>query len=273
MYSFTQTQRRGCSEILESLSCENLLALKDIVVSGGLTTDDLIRIILNHSQSAEELLKRRKVRRKDILKYLIKQGFELPPSSDKEELITEALGYWSRSELNSEPSTAEADLQFLHQTQNISQAQRRGCSEILKSLSCSNLLGLKDSIVRGGLTTADLIGVILNHSQSAEELLKRRKVRHEDILKYLIKHGVMPAPSLEKHQLITEALVYWNRSGLKRKPSTTEADLESLYQTVKVELEIVKREEEQLRWKEQALNSLQGATAMDLNINMNNSQK
>ncbi|XP_072116206.1 uncharacterized protein [Mobula birostris] len=270
MSSFSQTQRRGCSEILESLSCDNLLGLQDIVVSGGLTTDDLIRIILNHSQSAEELLRRRKVRREDILKYLIKQGFMLPPSSDKQQLITEALVYWSRSELYREPSTSEADLQILHPTQSISQAQRRGCSEILKSLSCSNLIGLKDSIVRGGLTTADLIGVILNHSQSAEELLKRRKVLREDILKYLIKHGVMPAPSLEKQQLITEALVYWNRSELYREPSTAEADLESLYQTVKVELETVKREEEQLR--EQTVNSLQGATAMDLNIDMNNSQ-
>ncbi|XP_062906561.1 uncharacterized protein C3orf38 homolog [Mobula hypostoma] len=146
MSSFSQTQRRGCSEILESLNCDNLLRLKN-TVCGKFTKDELIRIILNHSQSAEELLKRRKVRREDILKYLIKQGFKLPPSSDKEQLITEALGYWSRSEQNSEPSTAETDLQFLHQTQNISQ---------LKEMSTrSKAKDEKDSDWNGGKTKGD----------------------------------------------------------------------------------------------------------------------
>ncbi|XP_072116205.1 uncharacterized protein [Mobula birostris] len=238
-----QTQRRGCSEILESLSCDNLLGLQDIVVSGELTTDDLIRIILNHSQSAEELLRRRKVRREDILKYLIKQGFMLPPSSDKQQLITEALVYWSRSELYREPSTSEADLQILHPTQSISQAQRRGCSEILKSLSCDNLLGLKDTIV-SGLTTVDLIDIILNHSQSAEELLKRKKVPRENILKYLIKHGVSVSTSSDKQQLITVVLEYWSTSEVNREPLIAEADLELRGQTVMEELE---RQLEQLR--------------------------
>ncbi|XP_062906241.1 uncharacterized protein C3orf38-like [Mobula hypostoma] len=206
---------------------------------------DLIGVILNHTQSAEELLKRRKVRHEDILKYLINQGVVVSTSSDKQQLITVVLEYWSTSE-----------------------AQRRGCSEILKSLSCDNLLGLKDTIV-SGLTTVDLIGIILNHSQSAEELLKRRKVRHEDILKYLIKHGVAVSTSSDKQQLITVVLEYWSNSEVDREPLISEADLELRDQTVMEELE---RQVEQLRRQQQMLNLPQGATAMDLNINVNISQ-
>ncbi|XP_072901205.1 uncharacterized protein [Hemitrygon akajei] len=282
----SQTQRRGCSEILKSLSCDNLLGLKKIVIRGGLTAEDLIGIILNHSQTAEELLKRRKVLREDILKYLNKQGFGLSSLLDKQQLIDYALAYWSITEMNGEPSTAETNLQFLHlismegqeeqlrrrgQILNpprgatatelvISQTQRRGCSEILKSLSCGNLLGLKDIVVRGGLTTEDLIGIILNHSQNAEELLKRRKVLHEDILKYLNKQGFELSPLLDKQQLIDYALTYWSITETNGEPSTAETNLQFLH------LISMEGQEEQLRRRGQILNPPQGATATELVI-------
>ncbi|XP_062905893.1 uncharacterized protein C3orf38-like [Mobula hypostoma] len=117
MYSFSQAQRRGCTEILESLNYSSLLGLKDTIASkiNVWSKEDLIGVILNHSQSAEELLKRRKVLREEILKYLIKHGVTVSTSSDKQQLINKALVYWMMSEMNREPSTAETDVQVLYQ--------------------------------------------------------------------------------------------------------------------------------------------------------------
>lgn len=50
---------------------------------------------------------------------------------------------------------------------------------------------------------------ILLYSQSAEELLKRKKVFREIIFKYLATKGVIVPPSSEKHQLIEHAKRYW----------------------------------------------------------------
>uniref|UniRef100_A0A8C9FCI9 Chromosome 3 open reading frame 38 n=1 Tax=Pavo cristatus TaxID=9049 RepID=A0A8C9FCI9_PAVCR len=56
---------------------------------------------------------------------------------------------------------------------------------------------------------AEAIQAILIYSQSAEELLKRRKVYREIIFKYLAVQGIAVPPSSEKHQLI--ACVRQNR--------------------------------------------------------------
>lgn len=47
------------------------------------------------------------------------------------------------------------------------------------------------------------------YSQSAEELLKRKKVFREIIFKYLATKGVIVPPSSEKHQLIYRTKEYW----------------------------------------------------------------
>ncbi|XP_010084421.1 PREDICTED: uncharacterized protein C3orf38 homolog, partial [Pterocles gutturalis] len=54
-----------------------------------------IHAILVYSQSAEELLKRRKVCREIIFKYLAAQEIPVPPSSEKHLLIDRVKQYWS----------------------------------------------------------------------------------------------------------------------------------------------------------------------------------
>ncbi|XP_050816904.1 uncharacterized protein C3orf38 homolog isoform X1 [Gopherus flavomarginatus] len=54
-----------------------------------------IHAILVYSQSVEELLKRRKVCREIIFKYLAKEGVVVPPCSEKHQLIHHAKQYWS----------------------------------------------------------------------------------------------------------------------------------------------------------------------------------
>ncbi|KFQ73612.1 Uncharacterized protein C3orf38, partial [Phoenicopterus ruber ruber] len=56
---------------------------------------EAIHAILVYSQSAEELLKRRKVYREIIFKYLAAQGVPVPPSSEKHLLVDRVKQYWS----------------------------------------------------------------------------------------------------------------------------------------------------------------------------------
>lgn len=55
---------------------------------------EAITAILVYSQSVEELLKRRKVYRETIFKYLAVQGIAVPPSSEKHQLIAYVKQYW-----------------------------------------------------------------------------------------------------------------------------------------------------------------------------------
>ncbi|KFV39102.1 Uncharacterized protein C3orf38, partial [Tyto alba] len=56
---------------------------------------EAIHAILVYSQNVEELLKRRKVYREIIFKYLAAQGIPVPPSSEKHLLIDRVKQYWS----------------------------------------------------------------------------------------------------------------------------------------------------------------------------------
>lgn len=56
--------------------------------------------ILSFSMSAEELLKRRKVYRDIIFKYLVDEGIIMPPTSEKHVLIKRALELWSSKQVN-----------------------------------------------------------------------------------------------------------------------------------------------------------------------------
>ncbi|KFP77897.1 Uncharacterized protein C3orf38, partial [Apaloderma vittatum] len=56
---------------------------------------EAIHAILVYSQSVEELLRRKKVCRDVIFKYLAAQGIPVPPSSEKHLLIDRVKQYWS----------------------------------------------------------------------------------------------------------------------------------------------------------------------------------
>ncbi|KFP24124.1 Uncharacterized protein C3orf38, partial [Colius striatus] len=56
---------------------------------------EAIHAILVYSQNVEELLRRRKVYREIIFRYLAAQGISVPPSSEKHLLIDRVKQYWS----------------------------------------------------------------------------------------------------------------------------------------------------------------------------------
>ena len=56
---------------------------------------DAMAAIVSYSNDAAELLKRRKVQRDIIFKYLAKEGIVMPMNSDKTVLLKRTLEFWS----------------------------------------------------------------------------------------------------------------------------------------------------------------------------------
>ncbi|XP_067849257.1 uncharacterized protein C3orf38-like isoform X2 [Heptranchias perlo] len=53
------------------------------------------------------------------------------------------------------------------------------------------------------------MSAILSYSQTAEELLKRKKIHREIIFQYLAKHDVVVPANAEKYQLVQKVVEYW----------------------------------------------------------------
>lgn len=56
---------------------------------------EAMETILSFSKNAEELLKRKKVYRDLIFKYLAKEGVTMSPNSEKHQLVKRTLELWS----------------------------------------------------------------------------------------------------------------------------------------------------------------------------------
>ncbi|XP_075053156.1 uncharacterized protein LOC142139446 [Mixophyes fleayi] len=89
-------ERHGCKRVLRFLDVKVLRCLAKTVTSKKMTRqkEALIKAILNHSQSAEELLKRRKVHYHCIYKYLISEDLHVPERSSKPDIIKIAIRHW-----------------------------------------------------------------------------------------------------------------------------------------------------------------------------------
>ncbi|XP_040836548.1 uncharacterized protein C3orf38 homolog [Ochotona curzoniae] len=103
MSGLSGQEMEGCRNLLGLLDNDEILALCDTVTNRLVHPEnrqDAIRAILTYSQSVEELLKRKKVHRDVIFKYLATQGVIIPPATEKHNLIQHAKDYWnSQSQL------------------------------------------------------------------------------------------------------------------------------------------------------------------------------
>ncbi|XP_051483494.1 uncharacterized protein C3orf38 homolog [Apus apus] len=91
-------EQAGCRELLEFLETAELAALTDTVTNRLVhpeSRQEAIHAILVYSQNVDELLKRRKVYREIIFKYLAAHGVPVPPSAEKNVLIDHVKQYWS----------------------------------------------------------------------------------------------------------------------------------------------------------------------------------
>lgn len=56
---------------------------------------EAVETILSFSKNAEEFLRRKKVQRDLIFKYLVNEGVVMPPNSEKHQLVKRTLELWS----------------------------------------------------------------------------------------------------------------------------------------------------------------------------------
>lgn len=94
----------------------------------------------------------------------------------------------------------------------LSESERRGCREILQALGRCELLSVADTVTNRMLridSEAEAMNAILSYSQSAEELLKRKKLHRDILFQYLAKHSIVIPIHAEKYQLIQRIIDYW----------------------------------------------------------------
>uniref|UniRef100_A0A3B3TJF6 Uncharacterized protein n=2 Tax=Poecilia latipinna TaxID=48699 RepID=A0A3B3TJF6_9TELE len=98
MSGLSETERVGFKKILSSMTDVDLRSLSDTVTNKMIVVENVteaMETILSFSKSGEELLRRRKVHRDLIFKYLVKEGVTMPPTSEKHQLVKRTLELWS----------------------------------------------------------------------------------------------------------------------------------------------------------------------------------
>ncbi|VCW76613.1 unnamed protein product, partial [Gulo gulo] len=99
MSGLSYSETEGCRNLLGLLDNDDIMALCDTITNRLVQPEDrqdAIRAILVYSQNVEELLRRKKVHREVIFKYLATQGVIVPPATEKHNLIQHAKDYWKK---------------------------------------------------------------------------------------------------------------------------------------------------------------------------------
>lgn len=120
--ALSHLESEGCRNLLGLLDNDEIMALCDTVTNRlvqPVDRQDAIHAILVYSQNVEELLRRKKVHREVIFKYLAKQGVVVPPTAEKHNLIQYAKDYWAKQSPKlkdtAEPVTKTEDIQLFKQ--------------------------------------------------------------------------------------------------------------------------------------------------------------
>uniref|UniRef100_A0AAY4E1B5 Uncharacterized protein n=1 Tax=Denticeps clupeoides TaxID=299321 RepID=A0AAY4E1B5_9TELE len=101
MSRLSSAEVKGCKQILSLLAAEDVLALTDTVTGRAITVTSIqeaVAAIVAYSNNAEEFLKRKKVHRDVIFKYLANEGVVTPANAEKHQLIKKTLELWSSGE-------------------------------------------------------------------------------------------------------------------------------------------------------------------------------
>ncbi|XP_073473107.1 uncharacterized protein C3orf38 homolog [Aquarana catesbeiana] len=98
MAGLSAREKEGCRRLLEGLDTAELFSVAETVTNRLIcvySREEAIDAILVYSKDAKELLKRRKVHRDAIFKYLAAEKLAVPPSSEKSQLIQYAIDHWA----------------------------------------------------------------------------------------------------------------------------------------------------------------------------------
>lgn len=132
MSGLSYPEREGCRNLLGLLDNDEIMALCDTITNRLVQPEDrqdAIRAILAYSQSVEELLRRKKVHRDIIFKYLASQGVIIPPTTEKHNLIQHAKDYWKRQlqlklKETPEPVNTSQDIRLFQQQKKEDKAEK-----------------------------------------------------------------------------------------------------------------------------------------------------
>ncbi|KAM9344370.1 uncharacterized protein C3orf38 homolog [Pholidichthys leucotaenia] len=110
MSGLSETERKEFRKILSSMKQADLLSLSDTVTNKMILVENITEAtetILSFTTNAEELLRRKKLYRDLIFKYLAEEGVVMPPNSEKHQLVKRTLELWSSSKDSVNHSTKQ----------------------------------------------------------------------------------------------------------------------------------------------------------------------
>ncbi|XP_002733864.1 uncharacterized protein C3orf38-like [Saccoglossus kowalevskii] len=94
----------------------------------------------------------------------------------------------------------------------LSEKEKEGFQQMLSQLSGDELLSLKDTVTRTMVTAqskTEAISAIVNYSESAVQLLRRKKLKHKYIFQYLVSNNIHVLPTADKPCLIRKVMEHW----------------------------------------------------------------
>nr|XP_039266324.1 uncharacterized protein C3orf38 homolog [Styela clava] len=98
--------------------------------------------------------------------------------------------------------------------------QKQGCVELLRMLPQHELIGLCDTVTNkliASTNTEEAIDAILTYSKTVEELLNRKKLKHEILFQYLHSKNVGGInPKCTKIELVSVIIDFWSKGVVER---------------------------------------------------------
>ena len=93
----TEKEKHGISELLARMSSRDLTSLAQTVTSRLIvpeTHSEAVSAIILHSDKPSDLLRRRKIKKELLFKYLNAKKVGIDPTSDKSIMISHVLQLW-----------------------------------------------------------------------------------------------------------------------------------------------------------------------------------
>ncbi|UJR15680.1 hypothetical protein I4U23_002614 [Adineta vaga] len=97
-YHMNNCEQKGAEELLSMLTDDELMSVKDTVTKSMISTESRLEAIdacLKCSQSAMELLRRKKIRRDILMQYLAKKSISVGAGTDKVKLVKQIIEFWN----------------------------------------------------------------------------------------------------------------------------------------------------------------------------------
>ncbi|CAN9497886.1 unnamed protein product [Ophioblennius macclurei] len=105
MAGLSERERQGFRQMISLMTEYDILSLSDTVTNKMIVVENVTEAtetILSFTKNAEELLRRKKIHRDVIFKYLAKEGVIMSPNSEKRQLMLKTLEFWSSGKMSTD---------------------------------------------------------------------------------------------------------------------------------------------------------------------------